>query len=63
LNKVSRLNGMVIVLVIGLLVWAGAALLIDAWHKRARRPDLTERLAPFQPRSVADEAQEWLGRS
>jgi hypothetical protein len=26
----------------------------------SRRPDLSERLAPYQPRSLAEEAQEWL---
>lgn len=43
----------------GLLVWAGAALIIDAVTAR-RRPDLAERLRPYQPRSVSDEAQRWL---
>ena len=45
------------VVAVGLLVWAGATLLIDAaW--RQRRPDLTDRLRPYQPSSVADEAQD-----
>ena len=43
----------------GLLVWVGAALIIDAFARR-RRPDLAERLRPYQPRSVSDEAQRWL---
>ena len=46
---------------LGLLFWAGASLLIDAWLRRGRRPDLTERLWRFQP-SVADEAEGWLRR-
>lgn len=45
----------------GLLVWAGASLLIDAWVARRHRPSLTERLSRHQP-SVAREAAEWLGR-
>ncbi len=46
--------------VAGLLLWAGTALLLDAWIRRQRRPTLAERLAPYQPRHVADEAEEWL---
>jgi hypothetical protein len=41
------------------LVWAGSWLIIDGLS-RPRRPDLTERLAPFHRVSVADEAQSWL---
>ena len=46
-------------------MWAGAALIIQGWHlarQEDRRPDLTERLIPFQPSSIADEAQDWLNR-
>jgi hypothetical protein len=45
---------------VGLLVWAGATLLIDAAWRRPGRPGLTERLRPYQPSSLADEAQDWL---
>jgi hypothetical protein len=45
---------------VGLLTWAGATLLIDARWRRCRRPDLADRLLPYQPVSVADEAQRWL---
>jgi hypothetical protein len=45
---------------VGLLTWAGVALLWDAWLRREKRPDLTERLRPFGFDSVADEAQSWL---
>jgi hypothetical protein len=43
-----------------LLMWAGTTLLLDAWMRRPRRPSLKEGLAPYQPRHVADEAEEWL---
>jgi hypothetical protein len=46
----------VLVIVAGLLVWVGATLIIDGWLRRPRRPDLVERLRPFQP-YVADEAE------
>jgi hypothetical protein len=36
--------------------------LLDAWWRRWDRPDLAERLMPYQPGSVADEAQRWLDR-
>jgi hypothetical protein len=49
----------VVLIVAGLMVWFGAALLIDAWQ--GSRLDLAERLAPYQV-SVADEAQRWLER-
>jgi hypothetical protein len=42
------------------LIWGGTALLIDAWHCRHPRGDLTDRLARFQASSLADEAEEWL---
>jgi hypothetical protein len=44
------------------LVWVGTTLLIDAWLRRPRRPDLAERLRPFRPSSLADEAQDWLDK-
>jgi hypothetical protein len=43
---------------VGLLTWAGVTLLLDA--RRRRRCDLIDRLRPFQPRSVADQAHAWL---
>ena len=49
-----------LITVVGLLVWAGTTLLLDAWIKRQRRPSLAERLAPYQQRHVSDEAEEWL---
>jgi peptidoglycan/LPS O-acetylase OafA/YrhL len=34
---------------------------IEAWHSRRRpRKSLLEHLQPYQPTSVADEAQRWL---
>ena len=50
-----------LIIVVGLLVWAGTTLLLDAWMKRQRRPSLAERqLAPYRQRHVSDEAEEWL---
>jgi hypothetical protein len=45
------------------VLWAGAALLIDGLTSGVRRgPFLPERLAPFwPPPSVAEEAERWLG--
>ena len=45
----------------GMLVWVLTTMVIDAQVGRRRRPDLAERLRPFQP-SIADEAQDWLKR-
>jgi hypothetical protein len=52
----------VALIVARLLTWFGAALVLDAWWRRERRPDLAERLRPFQPASLAEEAQEWLDK-
>lgn len=45
-------------------LWAACAVMLDAGIRRARRPSLAERLAPFVPvrRSLADEVEEWLRR-
>jgi hypothetical protein len=51
-----------LLIVAGLLLWAGATLLIEACQQRSRRPSLTERLRPFQPYTLADEAEVWLWR-
>jgi hypothetical protein len=53
---------LVLLVLVFMLVWSGATLLIDAWLRRPRRLGLVERLMPFQPPSLADEAQEWLDR-
>jgi hypothetical protein len=45
---------------VGVMVWVGSALLIDAWTSRLRASDLTARLERFQQPWIADEAQEWL---
>jgi hypothetical protein len=50
----------VAVIFVGLLVWAGTTLILDGWMRRPRRPDLAERLRPFQPVDLADEARDWL---
>jgi hypothetical protein len=46
--------------VFGLLVWAGAATIIDGWMRFRRGRDLAGHLLPFQRQSIGDEAQEWL---
>jgi hypothetical protein len=51
----------VALIVVGVLVWGGSTLLLDAWLKR-RPTDLIDRLMPYQSGSVADEAQRWLDR-
>jgi hypothetical protein len=50
----------VVLIVAGVLGWAAATLLLDAWWRRSQRPDLAERLRPFQVDSVADQAQRWV---
>jgi hypothetical protein len=42
-------------------MWLGATMLIEGWTRYRRGRDLAERLLRFQARSVADEAEEWLG--
>jgi hypothetical protein len=49
-----------LVIAAAIMLWAGAAFLLDAWHCRHPAADLLERLERFQPPSVADEAQRWL---
>jgi hypothetical protein len=57
-----------LVVVVGILVWAGATLLIGCHQIRrlnrrlGRRLDLAERVIRDQPGSLADEAYEWLQR-
>lgn len=51
-----------VLLIAGLLVRAGSTLLIDAWLNRRPRVDLAERLLPFPPGTVAEEASDWLRR-
>jgi hypothetical protein len=50
-----------VLVIVFLMVWAGVTLIIDGSLWRRRRPDLVERLGPFQP-SIADEAEVWLRR-
>jgi hypothetical protein len=46
-------------LVVGIFVWIGAALLIDTWLDRRSHADHLSRGVPVRG-TVADEAQEWL---
>jgi hypothetical protein len=45
---------------VGVLTWAGVALLSDAWLRREKRADPAKRLRPFRFDSVAHEAQSSL---
>jgi hypothetical protein len=51
----------VALLTVGLLVFCGGTLLLDTWWDRWRDDGgLADRLDPYQPLSIADEAQLWL---
>ncbi len=52
------------VLLIGtaVLLSSAAAVIVDFLRQRKRRRNLLRRLSPYQPRSVADEAQNWLNQ-
>jgi hypothetical protein len=44
-----------------MLVWIGTTLILDGWWRRENpHTDLSDRLWPFRPRSLAEEAQDWL---
>ena len=49
-----------LLVVVGLLVWAGATLLIDGWLRRPRGLSRYEHRAPFQRSYAVDEAQKRL---
>jgi hypothetical protein len=56
---------LLLVIVIGgialfVVVCSVSTLVIDRWTRCRQRPNLLERLHPYQPTSVADEAQRWL---
>lgn len=53
-----------LVVIVGILVWAGATLILGCHQIRRvnRRLDLAERVGRYQPESLADEAYEWLQR-
>jgi hypothetical protein len=53
---------LLLLVVAGIIGWVGATLLLDAVIRRQRRPDLAERLRPYQPTELADEAEVWLRR-
>jgi hypothetical protein len=50
----------ILILVVGVLIWAGAKLLLNAWWNRWKRVDLPDGLPTNQPISIADEAYRWL---
>jgi hypothetical protein len=45
---------------LGCMVSAGVMLLHDALELRRHRLDLVDRLAPYQPQLLAEEAETWL---
>ncbi|MGH9082065.1 MAG: hypothetical protein ACRDWN_01835 [Acidimicrobiales bacterium] len=47
-------------LLAGFLIWAGQSLLLGGTRRGGRRRGLVERLAPYQPPGVAEEAAAWL---
>lgn len=49
----------VLVVIAGLVLWAGLTVIFTAWADRRSQPSLSERLRPFHP-SVADGAEVWL---
>jgi hypothetical protein len=50
----------ILILVVGVLIWAGAKLLLNAWWDRWRRADLPDQPLSDRPISIADEAHRWL---
>jgi hypothetical protein len=53
---------LIVMVAVGALVWSGVGFVLDILQRRHSRPDLADRLLPFQPHSLGDEAQEWLQR-
>src|SRR5262249_41036272 len=51
-----------LIVVVFLLAWAGVTRMSDGWMRKPRRRNFAERLWPFRPATVADEAQRWLNR-
>jgi hypothetical protein len=41
-------------------LWLGTSILIDAFSRRRKRRSLLERLQPYQPKSLGDQAERWL---
>jgi hypothetical protein len=48
-----------LVVIVFVLTWAGTALTLDSRLRPRHRPELAERLRPYQP-GIADEAERWL---
>jgi hypothetical protein len=42
------------------LLFFGTALLIDVSGRRRKQRSLLERLKPYQPKSISDQAERWL---
>lgn len=47
---------------VGLMTWAGVALLRDAWLRREKRPDLANRPLAVQARFCGRRGQQWLDK-
>ena len=50
-----------LVIAVGIVAWAGAAFLVEAWHCDHPSTEVVERLGASRT-SLADEAGEWLSR-
>ena len=63
---IVRSAPLLLLVVAGIIGWVGATLILDAVLRRQRRPDLVERLLPYQPTplgdTLGDEARDWLNR-
>ena len=46
----------------GILIWATASFLVDAWRCRHPSTELIERVDAYPSTTIADEAQCWLHR-
>jgi hypothetical protein len=49
-----------LLVVVGISELLTLIVMIDAWLRSRRQPDLAERLDPDQPGSLAEEVQDWL---
>ena len=50
----------VLLVAVGILELLSLIVMIDAWLRSRRQPDLAERFRPDEPGSLAEDAQDWL---
>jgi hypothetical protein len=53
---------LIVVAAVVALVWSGVRFVLDYLQRHRIRPDRHERLHPYQPPSLGEEAEEWLSR-